>query len=197
MAPGVQASVTIETTEPAPSAGLVVSLVVEQSGLAQVPASVQIPAGQSKAAFTVAGQTLGTTRITATAAGYQPAQAALRVDAISLNTDPSADLVMNEELSRVLRVQLSKAAPQGGVTVSVASRDPAVASVTPAEVFIPQGQIYGTTPITVKALAVGETALDITSAGLIAKALKVNVRAKFALRLTRYGGDKLLSLIHI
>ncbi|QQB49217.1 carboxypeptidase-like regulatory domain-containing protein [Delftia acidovorans] len=192
VAPGAQASVTIETTEPAPSAGLVVSLVVEQSGLAQVPASVQIPAGQSKAAFTVAGQTLGTTRITATAAGYQPAQAALRVDAISLNTDPSADLVMNEELSRVLRVQLSKAAPQGGVTVSVASRDPAVASVTPAEVFIPQGQIYGTTPITVKALAVGETALDITSAGLIAKALKVNVRAKFALRLTRYGGDKLI-----
>ncbi|WP_034396942.1 carboxypeptidase-like regulatory domain-containing protein, partial [Delftia acidovorans] len=28
--------------------------------------------------------------------------------------------------------------------------------------------------------------------GLIAKALKVNVRAKFALRLTRYGGDKLI-----
>ncbi|MBD9584416.1 hypothetical protein IB269_23755, partial [Delftia sp. DLF01] len=192
VAPGAQAAVTLETTEPAPSAGLAVSLVLEQAGLAQVPASVRIPAGQSKAAFTVAGQTLGTTRITATAAGYQPAQAALRVDAISLNTDPSADLVMNEELSRVLRVQLSKAAPQGGVTVSVASRDPAVASVTPAEVFIPQGQIYGTTPITVKALAVGETALDITSAGLIAKALKVNVRAKFALRLTRYGGDKLI-----
>ncbi len=192
VAPGAQAAVTLETTEPAPSAGLAVSLALEQAGLAQVPASVQIPSGQSKAAFTVAGQSLGTTRITATASGYQSAQAALRVDAIGLNTDPSADLVMNEELSKVLRVQLNKAAPQGGVTVSVASRDPAVASVSPAEVLIPQGQIYATTPITVKALAVGETALDITSAGLIAKAVKVNVRAKFALKLTRYGGDKLI-----
>ncbi|WP_350337305.1 hypothetical protein [Delftia lacustris] len=192
VAPGAQASVTIETTEPAPTEGLAVSLVLEQSGLAQVPASVHIPAGQSKAAFTVAGQTLGMTRITATAAGYQPAQAMLRVDAISLNTDPAADLVMNEELTRVLRVQLSKAAPQGGVTVSVISRDPAVAGVSPAEVFIPQGQIYGTTPITVKALAVGQTVLDFASPGLIAKAMKVDVKAKFALRLTRYGGSKLI-----
>src|SRR5256885_5822599 len=67
VAPGAQASVTLETTEPAPSAGLAVSLAPEQAGLAQVPASVQIPSGQSKAAFTVAGQTLGTTRITAPA----------------------------------------------------------------------------------------------------------------------------------
>ncbi len=192
VAPGAQASVTLETTEPAPSAGLAVSLAPEQAGLAQVPASVQIPSGQSKAAFTVAGQTLGTTRITATATGYQPAQAVLRVDAISLDTDPAADLVMNEELSRALRVQLSKAAPQGGVTVSVASRDPAIAGVTPAEVFIPQGQIYATAPITVKALAEGQTVLDIASPGLIAKAVKVDVRAKFALRLTRYGGSKLI-----
>ncbi|WP_156517062.1 carboxypeptidase-like regulatory domain-containing protein [Delftia sp. GW456-R20] len=190
VAPGAQASVTIETTEPAPSAGLVVSLVVEQSGLAQVPASVQIPAGQSKAAFTVAGQTLGTTRITATASGYQSAQAALRVDAISLDTDPAADLVMNEELTRVLRVQLSKAAPQGGVTVSVISRDPVVAGVNPAEVFIPQGQIYGTTPITVKALTVGQTVLDIASPGLISKAMKVEVREKLllGLKVGRYDG---------
>src|SRR5258708_39703271 len=61
--------------------------------------------------------------------------------------------VMNEELGGALRVQWSRAAPQGGVTVSVASRAPAIAGVTPAEVFIPQGQIYATAPITVKALA--------------------------------------------
>ena len=190
VAPGAQASVTIETTEPAPSAGLAVSLALEQAGLAQVPASVQIPSGQSKAAFTVAGQSLGTTRITATASGYQSAQAALRVDAISLDTDPAADLVMNEELTRVLRVQLSKAAPQGGVTVSVISRDPVVAGVNPAEVFIPQGQIYGTTPITVKALTVGQTVLDIASPGLISKAMKVEVREKLllGLKVGRYDG---------
>ncbi len=190
VAPGAQASVTIETTEPAPSAGLAVSLALEQAGLAQIPASVQIPSGQSKAAFTVAGQSLGTTRITATASGYQSAQAALRVDAIGLDTDPAADLVMNEELTRVLRVQLSKAAPQGGVTVSVISRDPVVAGVNPAEVFIPQGQIYGTTPITVKALAVGQTVLDIASPGLISKAMKVEVREKLllGLKVGRYDG---------
>ena len=190
VAPGAQTTVTLQATEPAPAAGLAVSLALEQAGLAQAPASVNIPAGQSKVEFTVQGQALGTTRITATAAGYQPGQALLRIDAISLHTDPSADLVMNEELSRVLRVQLSKAAPPGGITVSVASQNPAVASVAPAEVFIPQGQIYATVPITVQALSEGQTALDITSPGLIAKTVKVNVRKKFELRLNRAYGDK-------
>ncbi|MGF6212185.1 hypothetical protein, partial [Comamonas sp. 4034] len=193
VAPGGSTAVAIEVTEPAPAGGLSVGLSLAQSSLAQIPATVQIPAGQSKASFTINGTTLGTTTLTAAASGYQSGQTTLRVDAISLNTDPTADLVMNVELSRSVRVQLNKAAPQGGITVAVVSQDPMIATVSPAEVFIPQGQIYATVPVTIKALAEGKTAISITSPGLIAKTLNVDVKQKFALHLFRaYGPQAVL-----
>ncbi|WP_395023991.1 hypothetical protein [Comamonas odontotermitis] len=192
VAPGGTTTVTIEATEPAPAGGLTIGLTLAQSSLAQIPASVQIPAGQSKASFTINGTTLGTTTLTAAASGYQSGQTTLRVDAISLNTDPAADLVMNVELSRTVRVQLNKAAPQGGITVAVVSQDPMIATVSPAEVFIPQGQIYATVPVTIKALAEGKTAISITSPGLIAKTLNVDVKQKFALQLVRQSGTKIV-----
>ncbi|WP_332673681.1 hypothetical protein [Comamonas sp.] len=192
VAPGGTTIVTIEATEPAPAGGLSVGLTLAQSSLAQAPASVQIPAGQTKASFTITGATLGTTTLTAVATGYQSGQTTLQVDAISLNTDPAADLVMNVELSRTVRVQLSKTAPQGGITVAVVSQDPAIAAVSPAEVFIPQGQIYATVPVTIKALAEGKTVLSITSPGLIAKTLGVDVKQKFALKLVLQSGTKIV-----
>ena len=192
VAPGGQTTVTLEATEPAPASGLAVALALEQAGLAQVPASVQIPAGQNRATFVVQGQSLGTTNLTASAAGYQSTATVLRVDAIGLDTEPSADIVMNAALTRNVRVLLSKAAPQGGVTASVASRDAAIASVTPTEVFIPQGQVYATVPVAVKALAAGKTAVDIAAPGLVAKVVNVDVREKFALRFNHHGGGSKL-----
>ncbi|TDS84589.1 hypothetical protein EDF71_102236 [Comamonas sp. JUb58] len=192
VAPAGSTTVTLEATEPAPAGGLTVSLAVAQSSLAQAPATVLIPAGQSRASFSINGKALGATTLTATAAGYQSGQTSVNVDAISLNTDPAADLVMNEELSRTVRVQLSKAAPLGGITVSVVSQNPAIAAVSPAEVFVPTGQIYATVPVNVKALAEGKTSIGITSPGLIGKTLNVDVRQKFALRLVRYNGSKLI-----
>ncbi|MGE8493286.1 hypothetical protein, partial [Comamonas sp.] len=188
VAPAGSTNVTVEVTEPAPAGGLTVSLAVAQSSLAQAPATVLIPAGQSRVSFSINGKALGATTLTATATGYQSGQTSVNVDAISLNTDPAADLVMNEELSRTVRVQLSKAAPQGGITVSVVSQHPAIAAVSPAEVFVPTGQIYATVPITVNALTKGKTAIDISAPGLIGKVLNVEVREKFGLHVRRYSG---------
>ena len=188
VAPAGSTNVTVEVTEPAPAGGLTVSLAVAQTSLAQAPATVLIPAGQSRVSFSINGKALGTTTLTATATGYQSGQTSVNVDAISLNTDPAADLVMNEELSRTVRVQLSKAAPQGGITVSVVSQSTAIAAVSPAEVFVPTGQIYATVPVTVNALTKGKTAIDISAPGLIGKVLNVEVREKFGLRITRQGG---------
>ncbi|WP_460466086.1 hypothetical protein, partial [Comamonas sediminis] len=190
VAPTGSTTVTLEATEPAPAGGLTVNLAVAQSSLAQAPATVLIPAGQSRVSFSINGKALGATTLTATAAGYQSGQTSVNVDAISLNTDPAADLVMNEELSRTVRVQLSKAAPLGGITVSVVSQNPAIAAVSPAEVFVPTGQIYATVPITVNALTKGKTAIDITAPGLIGNVLNVEVREKFGLRLIRSYGSK-------
>lgn len=89
VAPNGQTTVTLEATEPAPASGLAVALVLERTGLAQTLLPCRYLQGRARQpSLSKADQSLGTTNLTATAAGYQPAATVLRVDAISLNTDP-------------------------------------------------------------------------------------------------------------
>jgi len=192
VAPTGNRTVTLETTEPAPAAGLNVSLALAQSNLAQIPAAVIIPPGQSSVSFTIQGINSGSTSLVASAAGYQSAQTALRVDEIRLNTAPLGDLVMNVNASRTVRVHIDKVAPKDGIVVGVVSQDPAVASVSPVQVFIPAGHTYTTVPITINALAEGKTAIAISSPGLISKTLNVHVQEKFGLRVGRVDGSKVV-----
>lgn len=192
VAPGKQATVSLEITEPAPEQGLLVNLAVEPPGLSRVVASLQIPPGQSRAAVMLDGQSQGSGRLVATANGYQPAEARLHVDSLNLGTDPAADVSMGIEQSRTLRVRLDKTAPAGGIAVSATSRDPAIARVAPAQIFIPEGQLIATTPVTVKGIAVGQAFVEITSAGLNTKVVKVDVHPKQGLRLKLDEGEKLV-----
>ena len=183
VAPGAQTQSTVQLTEPAPAGGLTVNLATASNATATVPASVSVPAGVSQASFNVNGIALGTTQLTASASGYQGTQTTVRVDAISLDLEPVGNLVLNVDQSLTRRVQLSKAAPAGGVKVQVAIENTATASVTPAEVTVPEGQVFGLVPLTIKGLAVGQTKLNLTASGLISKAVTVDVREKIGLRL--------------
>ena len=183
VAPGAQTQSTVQLTEPAPAGGLTVNLSTAAAGTATVPANVNVPAGLSQASFNVNGVALGTTTLTASATGYQGTQTTVRVDAIALDLEPTGDLTLNVEQSLSRRVQLSKPAPAGGVTVKVAIENPAFASVTPAEVIVPEGQVFGLTPLSIKGLWVGQTKLNLTADGLISKAVNVDVREKIGLRL--------------
>ena len=187
VAPGAQTQSTVQLTEPAPAGGLTVNLSTAAAGTATVPANVNVPAGLSQASFNVNGVALGTTTLTASATGYQGTQTTVRVDAIALDLEPTGDLRLNVEQSLSRRVQLSKPAPAGGVTVKVAIENTAFASVTPAEVIVPEGQVFGLTPLSIKGLGVGQTKLNLTAPGLISKAVSVNVREKAALRLVMEG----------
>ena len=185
VAPGAQTQSTVQLTEPAPAGGLTVNLATAATDTATVPASVSVPAGASQASFNVSGVALGTTQLTASASGYQGTQTAVRVDAISLDLEPVGSLVLNVDQSLTRRVQLSKAAPAGGVTVKVAVENTATASVAPAEVTVPEGQVFGLAPLTIKGLAVGKTKLNLTASGLISKAADVDVREKIGLKLNQ------------
>jgi hypothetical protein len=189
VAPGAQVSAQLQLTEPAPAGGLTVNLSTASASTATVTGSVNVPENASQASFTVAGNALGTTTLTATASGYQSAQGAVRVDAISLDTDPGGNLTVNVDQAMTRRVLLSKAAPAGGITVQVAAADPSLASVSPAQVTVPEGQIYGMTPVTVKGLAVGQTTLEVSSPGLIGKSIPLSVQEKFALSLYQYNNQ--------
>ncbi|HEY0201143.1 MAG TPA: hypothetical protein VGC24_05575, partial [Burkholderiaceae bacterium] len=186
VAPGAQTPVQLQLTEPAPAGGLSVSLVIAATTVAQVPATVLVPAGQSQASFNVSGLVQGTTQLTVTAPGYSAAQAAVRVDAINLDWEPSGDLSFFIDQTATRRVQLSKPAPQGGVTVQVTLPNSTIASAGPSEVFIPEGQLLGLTPLTLKALAEGATTLGLSASGLVGKTQNITVKPKFSLRLQTY-----------
>ncbi|UJB64238.1 hypothetical protein YS110_05445 [Acidovorax sp. YS12] len=182
VAPGAQTPVTLELTEPAPAGGLSVSLNTGASSIASAPETVTVAAGSSQASFSVAGVALGSTTLQASASGYQAAQATVRVDAIGIDIEPGGNLALSIDQVLTRRVILSKAAPPGGVIVKVASADPAIATVSPAEVFVPQGQILGLVPLTVKGIGLGTVAINLSAPGLINKAVPVLVREKIDLR---------------
>ncbi|MDR2012224.1 MAG: hypothetical protein LBQ20_04130 [Rhodanobacter sp.] len=189
VAPGAQTPVMLTLTDPAPAGGLTVSLGTDAAGTASVPDSVSVAEGAGQVGFNVTGVALGTTTLQASASGYQSAQTTVRVDAIALAIDPSGNLALNVERSLTRRVLLSKTAPPGGVTVQVAAADPSLAAVSPAEVFVPEGQIYGLTPVTVKGMAVGSTTLDLSAPGLIGTSVPLVVNAKIALLLYQAAGQ--------
>ena len=190
VAPGAQTQSMLQLTEPAPAGGLTVNLATGSSATATVPASVNVPAGAGQVSFNVSGVALGTTQLTASASGYQSTQTAVRVDPILLDLEPVGSLALNVDKSLTRRVQLSKAAPTGGVTVKVAIENTATASVTPTEVTVPDGQVFGLTPLTIKGLAVGKTKLNLTASGLISKTVDVDVDVseKTSLRLYQAAG---------
>ncbi len=182
VAPGAQTPVTLELTEPAPAGGLSVSLSMGASSIASASETVTVAAGSSQASFSVAGVALGSTTLQASASGYQAAQATVRVDAIGIDIEPGGNLALSIDQVLTRRVILSKAAPPGGVIVKVASADPAIATVNPAEVFVPQGQILGLVPLTVKGIGLGTAAINLSAPGLINKAVPVVVREKVDLK---------------
>ena len=188
VAPGAQAQGVLELTEPAPAGGLTVRLELKPAGVATVPASIQVPAGGSQARFDIRGVALGQAKLTASAAAYRQAVAAVQVDAISLGFEPAGDLALNVDRTRTRRVKLSKAAPAGGVTVKASVKDSQIASVSPSETFVPPGQVFGQAPLAIKGLSKGQTKLEIASGGLTGQAIDVRVDEKAQLLLGLPGG---------
>ena len=123
----------------APAGGLEIALATTDTGVATVPARVTMAAGGRESRFRVTGRVAGETTLTATAAGYRPAQATLRVSAASLSL-PSR-LLVAPGLSRDLVVSLSEPAPAGGLTVRFSGGN-ALVSVINA-LTIPAGQVSG------------------------------------------------------
>jgi trimeric autotransporter adhesin len=181
---------TVTLSAPAPSGGLVVTL-SDNSAAATVPASVTVPAGATTATFTittaaVAASTSAT--VSATAGGVtrsatlavNPATA-VTVSGVSLN--PTSVTGGNSSQGTVT---LTGPAPSGGLVVTLASGNTAVATV-PASVTVPAGATSATFPVTTRAVA-ANTAVTITAtAGGVSRqaVLTVTPRPADAVSVTR------------
>ena len=181
VAPGLQRSIPLTLSDPAPVGGLTVTLASNNSAIASVPASITVPEGQVNANFTLSGVAVGAATINASAAGFQPAALPVTVDAVTIKFGLPAisSISLPEESTTTYPVTLSRPAPAGGVTISLAMQNTATASVAPASITIPEGQTSGgTVQVGVTGVLKGSTTLTGSAPGLTTASVPVAVTAK-------------------
>jgi hypothetical protein len=181
VAPSLARSIPITLSDPAPEGGLVINLVSSNPGVANVPASLSLAAGQTSANFTLSGVAVGTATVTASANNYLSAALPVTVDAIGISFGSPAvgSISVAEEHALTYPVALSRPAPAGGVVVNLAIADPSKATITPASISIPQGQTSGgTVQLSVKGVLRGSTTLSGSADGLTTATVPVTVQAK-------------------
>ena len=160
-APNEQTSAVLSITDPAPPQGLVVTLTVQDTGVATIsPPTVFVPAGQftPTANSQLTGIDFGTTTLRATAPGYAPDTRTLRV-ALEAVFDP-ATLDVPETQARSLVLRLDSPAPPGGVTFDLSVDDPLLSH--PAQATVLEGQTQSPA-IEVTGLTQGTTTLRAIS----------------------------------
>lgn len=144
--PGQAAAFPVTLPSPAPS-NLTVSLVSANTSRVTVsPASVTVLAGQTQPAVQpqVTGVNFGAAAITATAPGYAAGSQTVQVGA-TLSFTPASVAIPGPVVQNVT-LNLSAAAPAGGLVVTLASSNAGVATV-PAFVTIPQNTASVNVPI--------------------------------------------------
>jgi hypothetical protein len=172
VAPGQMVSLALSLATPAPAGGTTVTFTSSNPSVATVTASVFVPAGQQTAATNpqVTGIIIGTTNITANAPGYAPAVRAVNVTVVATFSPATTNINLSTATTTTLNV--SAPAQTGGLTFTLSSDDPTVATV-PSSVTVVQGSTSVVVPITgVKA---GSTTIRADSTGVTEATGTVNV----------------------
>ncbi|WP_395339910.1 PKD domain-containing protein [Ningiella sp. W23] len=181
IAPGEMTDLALSISSPAPSGGVVISLISSDESVATVSSSVTIAEGAlvPSANPVVSGVALGSATITATATGYAPDSAAAEVVA-SLSFEPNPVNIAQGESSDVT-IRLSAPAPAGGVIVDLSSSDTAIFTV-PASVTVAQGQL--TAVVSLSGIDQGSAQLLASATGIPETSLPVTVSSGPAINLT-------------
>lgn len=179
---GTSSTGTIALSAPAPTGGLSVALA---SGAATVgiPAQITVPAGATSATFTATTATVSATTsvpVTATANGVAvlgsltltPAPVTGGVSISRFTIGPSS-IAYGERADG--KIVLSARAPRGGVTVTLVSSNPAVASV-PASITIPAGDTKGEFKVTPGRVSAATSVAITATVGGAAATATVTVR---------------------
>ena len=145
---GAAKSVAIYLPQVAGPTGATVTLQSANEAIAGVPVSVDIPAGESVAAFTIDALTTGSSTITATAPGLDPASLTATVipRAFTLSsTTGDAGIVTGQ--ATTIKARLPAAAPAGGTRVMLAASNTR-ATLGANQIDIAAGAMEGSATIT-------------------------------------------------
>jgi len=178
VAPGLSRNVPATLSDPAPAGGLVISLSSSNPAVLTVPASVTVPEGHTLLSIPVTGVAPGTATVTATATGYQDGTIPINVEAITMTlTGPSGSIPAS--MTHVFTLSLSRPAPAGGISVSLAAANPALVTVSPAQIDIPEGQTSGgVVKVNLTGVAIGTTQVVMSAAGLPNGTYNANITAQ-------------------
>ncbi|MCD9026835.1 hypothetical protein LDO26_01210 [Luteimonas sp. BDR2-5] len=133
---GRTVEITVTSNEVAGADGLTVQLVSSDSATVQVTTELLIAAGTNSATATVTAISVGEAMLTASAADFLAATATVRVVSGAVILPDAA--VVAPGMSRGIELTLSDPAPAGGLSVTLQSLDPGVATV-PSSVHLTQG----------------------------------------------------------
>ena len=132
-------NLTLNLSAPAPT-GLVVSLTSSDPTVAIVPATVNFATGATSVSVPATGVADGSVTVTASAPNIASTTASITVPhTASAGILVPANVTVSPGSSVNLPATLSTGAPAGGVTITLASSNPSMASVWPTTLFIPQG----------------------------------------------------------
>lgn len=165
----------VRLAEPAPASGLVLDLQNSAPAVLQTPPTVQVPAGQIEVAFPVQALAFGAARLTLShpELGSEVANVTV-LRQLRVILSPSEVFLRPDEPGSVI-VRLSEPAPAPGVTVTLASSNPA--SVTlPATIDFPTGSGEIDRYVDVQAHAVGQSTISATAVGFSGATTLVRVR---------------------
>jgi hypothetical protein len=173
---------TVGLVTPAPAGGTTVFLSSTDPSAAQVPASVQIAAGNSTNSFTITTSpvmNMSSAQITARSGSVT------RDAWITVFADPNAGAMLNSVTPSVsgttggnsisATLFLTKNAPAGGAAVTLSSSNPAAAQV-PASVTIPAGQGFQGFTITTSPVTT-DTPVTITGTYGVSQTATITVLA--------------------
>ncbi len=157
---GGQTSIgTVELNSPAPSGGAVVTLGTSDATLVTLPPDVTVPGGATSATFNIStsavtSMTSVTIFATASGVGLTELLTLVPTSLEDLSLTPSGIGAGNTSTGQVT---MSNPAPSGGVLVSLASSDTAVATV-PSTVTVPAGATTATFSVTTAPVELSSTA---------------------------------------
>jgi len=169
-------TLNVRLLQPAPAGGLTVSVVSASPAVLTVaaPGTVAFTAGQTLRTIEMSGLTLGNATLIATAAGYDPDTLVVPVSLNLISVPGTLNVPLAQ--TRSLPVQLSSAAPAGGVTVALSSDNPAVARPTTDSVFFAAGQQL--VNATIEGLTLGAATITATNPNYALDRSTVSVTAE-------------------
>ena len=118
------ADITVTSTSPAGQAGLLVTVLIDDTSKATAPATVQIQPNQNSATITVTGVAVGSTTLHVSAPGATGNSATVTVSQAPAMTLSGGNPTIGKDLQIQTRVNLGAAAPPGNILLTIASDDP-------------------------------------------------------------------------